>query len=72
MIELLHHLLPAFSTVLHPTNLAVILFGVVVGVAMGVLPGFGAAQALALMFPFTYGMNVATATLFMVAIYSSA
>ena len=39
---------------------------------MGVLPGFGAAQALALMFPFTYGMNVATATLFMVAIYGSA
>ena len=72
MIELLHHLVPAFLTVLQPTNMAIILFGVVVGIVMGVLPGFGAAQALALMFPFTYGMNVATATLFMVAIYGSA
>lgn len=72
MIELLHHLVPAVLTVLHPVNLGVILFGVVVGIVMGVLPGFGAAQALALMFPFTYGMNVATATLFMIAIYGSA
>ena len=72
MIELLNHLLPAILTVLHPANLAVILFGVVVGIVMGVLPGFGAAQALALMFPFTYGMDVATATLFMIAIYGSA
>ena len=72
MIELLNHLMPAVWTVLQPSNMLVILFGVVVGIVMGVLPGFGAAQALALMFPFTYGMNVATATLFMVAIYGSA
>jgi putative tricarboxylic transport membrane protein len=72
MIDLLHHFWPAIVNVVHPTNLAIILFGVVVGIVMGVLPGFGAAQALALMFPFTYGMSVATATLFMIAIYASA
>jgi putative tricarboxylic transport membrane protein len=72
MLDLLHYFWPSILIVLHPTNLAVILFGVVVGIIMGVLPGFGAAQALALMFPFTYGMDVATATLFMIAIYGSA
>ncbi len=72
MLDLPHHLLPAIMIVLHPASFAVVLSGVIVGIVMGVLPGFGAAQALALMFPFTYGMNVATATLFMVAIYASA
>jgi len=72
MRDLLQNFVPAILIVLHPLNLSVILFGVVVGIVMGVLPGFGAAQALALMFPFTYGMDVATATLFMVAIYASA
>jgi putative tricarboxylic transport membrane protein len=72
MIDLLHYFWPSILIVLHPTNMAIILFGVVVGIVMGVLPGFGAAQALALMFPFTYGMDIATATLFMIAIYGSA
>lgn len=72
MGDLLHNFVPAISTVVYPMNLLIILFGVIVGTAMGVLPGFGAAQALALMFPFTYGMDVATATLFMIAIYASA
>jgi putative tricarboxylic transport membrane protein len=72
MHDLLQNLAPAFLIVLDPLKLAIILFGVIVGIIMGVLPGFGAAQALALMFPFTFGMDVATATLFMIAIYASA
>jgi putative tricarboxylic transport membrane protein len=72
MHDLLQHFPPAIFFVLRPWHLTIVFFGVVVGIIFGVLPGFGAAQALALMFPFTYGMDVATATLFMIAIYASA
>ena len=40
MHDLLQNLMPAILIVLHPVNLAIILFGVTVGVVMGTLPEF--------------------------------
>ncbi|MBT8046212.1 MAG: tripartite tricarboxylate transporter permease, partial [Pontiella sp.] len=65
-------ILPAIGIVLDPVNLIVIPLGVIAGVAMGILPGFGGAQALALMFPFTFIMSAEQSILFMVSIYSAA
>jgi len=64
--------LPALGLVLDPVSLILIVAGLLVGICMGILPGFGGAQALALMFPFTFLMSAEGAVLFMVAVYSAA
>ena len=65
-------ILPSLEIVVQPHNLLILALGAVVGLVIGVLPGFGAAQALALMLPFTFGMDHTTAVLFFIAIYSAA
>jgi putative tricarboxylic transport membrane protein len=64
--------LPALGLVTAPLSLLLIATGLLAGIVMGILPGFGGAQALALMFPFTFLMPAEGAILFMVAIYSAA
>ncbi|MFY0615243.1 MAG: tripartite tricarboxylate transporter permease [Hyphomicrobiaceae bacterium] len=63
---------PAIGIVLQVESLSVIALGVLAGVILGVLPGFGGSQALALMFPFTFIMSPEGAILFMVSVYSAA
>ncbi|GAB3995428.1 tripartite tricarboxylate transporter permease [Glycomyces albus] len=53
----LNSLLEGFGTVLTPGALLIALIGVTIGTAVGVLPGIGAAAALALLLPITYGMD---------------
>src|SRR5690606_19913213 len=64
--------IPAFWLVVDPLNIGLIVIGVFVGTAFGILPGFGGSQALALMFPFTFFMEPASAVMFMLSIYSGA
>lgn len=66
------NILPAIAIVFDPGSLMVMVFGVIAGVCLGILPGFGGAQALALMFPFTFIMNPEASILFMVSAYSGA
>lgn len=66
------NILPAIGIVLDPINLFVIPIGIIAGIALGILPGFGGAQALALMFPFTFIMTAEQAILFMTSVYSAA
>jgi TctA family transporter len=54
MIEIL---LEALGTVLSGTNILYLMFGVSIGLVVGVLPGFGGAVGLALLLPFVYGMD---------------
>ena len=49
--------LEALATVLSGQNLLYLLFGVALGLIVGVLPGFGGAVGLALLLPFVYGMD---------------
>ena len=63
---------PAFSIVFQFECLFVIGLGVLAGIIMGILPGFGGSQALALMFPFTFIMSPPAAILFMMSVYSAA
>lgn len=72
MENYLPHMIPALGMVLSGKFLLLMFFGVVYGIVLGILPGFGSAQALALAFPFTYGMSTTGAVLFFVAIYSAA
>jgi TctA family transporter len=53
-----------------PTNLFYVLVGLLAGFVVGVLPGFGGANAAAIALPFTIGLPIEGALLLMVGIYS--
>ena len=72
MESVIENIVPAIGIVFQLESLVVICFGVIAGVIMGILPGFGGSQALALMFPFTFIMSPPAAILFMVSVYSAA
>jgi putative tricarboxylic transport membrane protein len=65
------HLLGAFGALASPTILLIMLAGVVIGIILGAMPGFGSSQALALLFPLTFTMSVDQAVLFFLAVYSA-
>jgi putative tricarboxylic transport membrane protein len=52
--------------------LSILLLGLVLGILLGAMPGIGASQALALLFPLTFVMDVNQAILFFLAVYSAA
>ncbi|TDL40092.1 tripartite tricarboxylate transporter permease [Arthrobacter nitrophenolicus] len=66
-------LLNGFLTVLTPTNLIFAFIGCVLGMLVGVLPGFGPAAATALLLPVTFTLGPVTAIIMLAAIlYGSA
>jgi len=58
-----------FAMALAPFNLLVTLFGTVVGIIIGALPGFTATMAIAVLIPVTYTWDAGTALIFLGAIY---
>ncbi|HVL73682.1 MAG TPA: tripartite tricarboxylate transporter permease, partial [Beijerinckiaceae bacterium] len=57
---------------LTPFNLGLALAGVVVGTIIGALPGLSATMAVAVLVPFTFGMNPASGLITLGAIYTGA
>ena len=51
----------ALSLILEPMRLAIMALGVVIGLALGVMPGLGGLVGLAILIPFTYGLDAHTA-----------
>lgn len=66
---MIDQLLLGFDNILTPLSLAWCLFGVVVGTAVGVLPGVGAGTALALLLPLTYKLEPASALVMLSGVY---
>ncbi|KAA0972619.1 C4-dicarboxylate ABC transporter permease [Aureimonas fodinaquatilis] len=64
--------IPALLMIFDPVTFGLVLGGVILGIFLGILPGIGGSQALALMFPFTFLMPLEGAVLFLLAIYSAA
>ena len=58
-----------FATVLTPLNLLFCFIGVVLGTAIGVLPGIGPAMAIALLLPVTSGLEATSAFIMFAGIY---
>ena len=50
-------LLQGFSVALQPYNLLVMVVGVLLGVVIGVLPGLGGANGVAILLPLTFSMS---------------
>ncbi|WP_199429435.1 tripartite tricarboxylate transporter permease [Qaidamihabitans albus] len=62
-------LLDGFATALTPQHLLFAAVGVVLGTAIGVLPGIGPAMAVALLLPVTYGLEPTAAFIMFAGIY---
>ena len=61
-------LLGGLVTVLTPEHLLFALLGCVLGMLVGVLPGFGPAAAVSLLIPVTFGLDATTAIIMLAAI----
>lgn len=62
-------LLEGFQTALTPTNLLYAVLGVLLGTAVGVLPGIGPAMTVALLLPVTYNVSPDSALIMFAGIY---
>jgi putative tricarboxylic transport membrane protein len=67
--EVLSHLATGFGVAISPANLLAGFVGVVLGTAVGVLPGIGPAVAISLLLPTTFGLDPATAFIMFGGIY---
>jgi putative tricarboxylic transport membrane protein len=69
MNDLLAHLATGFGVALSPANLLAGFTGVILGTAVGVLPGIGPAVGISLLLPMTFGLDPATAFIMFGGIY---
>lgn len=60
-----------FITALQPLNLLYLILGSAFGMIIGALPGLGPLFGVALMLPLTFGMNPATAIIFLSAVHAA-
>ena len=62
-------LMQGFSIALTPYNLALMFIGIVLGVIIGVLPGLGGANGVAILLPLTFTMPPTSAIIMLSCIY---
>jgi putative tricarboxylic transport membrane protein len=71
-MNLLHNLELGFSVALTFNNLLYCFMGTLIGTLIGVLPGIGVLATIALLLPFTYGVEPTTALIMLAGIYYGA
>jgi putative tricarboxylic transport membrane protein len=65
----LSDLVSGFATAITPVNLAYACIGVILGTAIGVLPGIGPSMSVALLLPLTFGLDPTAAFIMFAGIY---
>src|SRR5438067_7297407 len=68
-MEEIRSLLGGFSVALSYYNLGLMMVGIVLGVIIGVLPGLGGANGVAILLPLTFSMNPTSAIIMLSCIY---
>ena len=68
-MEEIASLMHGFSVALTPYNLALMFVGIVLGVIIGVLPGLGGANGVAILLPLTFSMPPTSAIIMLSCIY---
>ncbi|MGO1078418.1 tripartite tricarboxylate transporter permease [Inquilinus sp. CA228] len=71
-MDLFDNLLLGLTTALQWQNLLYCLFGVLIGTAIGVLPGIGPIPTVALLLPFTFGLEPESAFIMLAGIFYGA
>jgi putative tricarboxylic transport membrane protein len=69
MIDAVVHSL--LHILMDPVGLGLCVGGVIVGIILGALPGISSTMALAVLLPFSFGMNIEHSMLFLMAIFSA-
>jgi TctA family transporter len=67
---LLDNALSALAIVLDPGRFAIIFVGIILGLIIGVIPGIGGLAGMALLIPFTLGMDPHTALAFLIGMWA--
>ena len=62
-------LMQGFSVALSPVNIGLMFLGILLGVIIGVLPGLGGANGVAILLPLTFSMNPTSAIIMLSCIY---
>ncbi|MBL8376341.1 MAG: tripartite tricarboxylate transporter permease [Burkholderiales bacterium] len=68
-MEEINSLMHGFAVAMTPTNLALMFVGVILGVVIGVLPGLGGANGIAILLPLTFTMPPTSAIIMLSCIY---
>lgn len=68
-MEEIVNLFHGFATVLEPFNILVMIVGIMLGVVIGVLPGLGGANGVAILLPLTFSMSPTSAIIMLSCIY---
>ena len=68
-MEEITHLFHGFATVLQPYNIMLMCIGILLGVIIGVLPGLGGANGVAILLPLTFSMSPTSAIIMLSCIY---
>ena len=68
-MEEISSLMNGFVVVLTPYNLGLMMVGIVLGVLIGVLPGLGGANGVAILLPLTFSMNPTSAIIMLSCLY---
>ena len=61
----------AFTQLLQPISLALLVGGIVLGLVIGILPGLGPPIAIALALPFTFHLDPVPSMVLLLGIYSA-
>jgi putative tricarboxylic transport membrane protein len=69
MIEDIGNLFHGFAVVLQPYNIMLMVLGITLGVIIGVLPGLGGANGIAILLPLTFSMSPTSAIIMLSCIY---
>ncbi|WP_181995550.1 tripartite tricarboxylate transporter permease [Clostridium sp. AM58-1XD] len=64
-------LMHGFTLAVSPANLGAALFGAVIGLIVGAMPGLGGITGVSLLLPLTYSMNPTTAIIMLASLYYS-
>ncbi len=68
-MEELSALIQGFGVILTPMNVALMFVGIILGVLIGVLPGLGGANGVAILLPLTFSMSPTSAIVMLSCIY---
>ena len=68
-MEALGSLIYGFGVLADPMNILYMLVGIFLGVLIGVLPGLGGANGVAILLPLTFGMSPTSAIIMLSCIY---
>ena len=68
-MEELNALIQGFGVILTPMNIGLMFVGIILGVLIGVLPGLGGANGVAILLPLTFTMSPTSAIVMLSCIY---